>query len=135
MNIENILQVSGGGLEIQRLRLETIALNLANTFTTETEGVDLFQPLEVVVEGNSFSGEMSEMTLNAEVVERDVSPRLKFDPDHPHADLEGFVHMPNINPIDEMTNLTMATRAYEANVKVLNSAKTLALKAMEIGRG
>ena len=60
--------------------------------------------------------------------------RRVFEPDHPDADAEGFVLYPDIDPVTEMTNLLAATRAYEANVTVLNAAKAMAAKALEIGR-
>jgi len=66
----------------------------------------------------------------------DQSPdKLVYDPTHPDADEQGYVHMPNINIVTEMVDLITASRSYEANITALNAAKTMALKALEIGRG
>jgi flagellar basal-body rod protein FlgC len=62
-------------------------------------------------------------------------PKLIYDPTHPDADEQGYVHMPNINIVTEMVDLITATRSYEANVTALNAGKTMALKALEIGKG
>ena len=70
----------------------------------------------------------------AEIVRDDSPPRLVYDPSHPDANEEGYVAYPNINVVNEMVDLITASRAYEANVTALNAAKTMALKALEIGR-
>ena len=59
---------------------------------------------------------------------------MKYEPQHPHADDNGYVAMPNINPMEEMVNMISATRGYEANITALKAAKDMALKALEIGR-
>ena len=71
----------------------------------------------------------------AAVVEDPNPPRLEYDPEHPDADEEGFVAYPNIDLAKEMTDLITASRSYEANTTVINTAKSLYLKALEIGRG
>ena len=138
-----IFAISASGLDYQRLRMEVIATNLANANTTRAEGGKGFTPLEVVAStssgnfGKVFDDVAGESTLrgidSVHVIERDVQPRMKFDPAHPDADAQGFVHMPAINPVNEMTNLVEATRAYEANIKVLSAAKSMAARAMELG--
>ncbi|OUS29797.1 flagellar basal body rod protein FlgC [Gammaproteobacteria bacterium 45_16_T64] len=140
---DSIFAISQTGLDFQRLRMEVIATNLANANTTRTDGGKTFTPLEVVASTSSsnfgkvfddVSGEsMMRGIDNVNVIERDVTPRMKFDPAHPDADAQGFVHMPAINPINEMTNLVEATRAYEANIKVMSAAKSMAARALEIG--
>ena len=140
MEFGAIYEISGSGMEYQRLRLETIANNLANANTTRSASGGIYRPLEAVATTSSpsFSAIMQANeelvgVENMELVERNTQPRMVFDPGHPDANADGFVAMPNINPVDEMINLTAATRAYEANVRVLNAAKTMSLKALEIG--
>lgn len=70
----------------------------------------------------------------AAIVEDNSPPRLVYDPSHPDADANGYVHLPNINIVNEMVDMITASRAYEANVTVLNAAKAMTLKALEIGR-
>jgi len=140
---DSVFAISSSGLDYQRLRMEIIATNLANANTTRTDGGKGFTPLEAVASttsdnfGKVFDAVAGESTLrgieSVNVIERDVPPRMKFDPAHPDADAQGFVHMPGINPVNEMTNLVEATRAYEANIKVLSAAKSMAARAMELG--
>ena len=68
------------------------------------------------------------------IVSDESPPRLVYDPQHPDADGDGYVAMPNVNVVREMVDLVSATRAYEANITALNAAKQMALKALEIGR-
>jgi flagellar basal-body rod protein FlgC len=68
------------------------------------------------------------------IYEDQALPMMKYQPTHPHANDEGYVAMPNINPMEEMVNMISATRGFEANVTALKAAKEMALKALEIGR-
>ena len=141
MDYLSIFEISATGMEYQRARLETIASNMANANTTRTQNGRLYQPLEAVASTSAFDAAYSAIqgandlrgVEKIEIVERNVAPKKVFDPGHPDADAQGFISMPNINLIDEMTNLMTTTRAYEANVRVLNAAKTMALRAIEIG--
>ena len=69
------------------------------------------------------------------IVEDSLPPRMVYDPQHPDANSDGYVAMPNINVVTEMVDLISATRAYEANITAINAAKTMAMKALDIGRG
>ena len=69
----------------------------------------------------------------ARVVEDATAPRKTYDPKHPQADADGYVSMPNVNVIDEMVNMISASRSYQTNVEVMNTAKTLMLKALTLG--
>jgi flagellar basal-body rod protein FlgC len=71
----------------------------------------------------------------AAIVQDNSPDKLVYDPSHPDADPQGYVHLPNINIVTEMVDLITATRSYEANVTVLNAGKAMAMKALEIGRG
>lgn len=139
MDYTAIFEISGSGMDFHKLRLEAIAANMANANVTRPSNGVLYRPLEAVAATAGFNELVNDVEPSAwgvkdmQLVERQVSPRMVFDPSHPDANAEGFIELPNINPIDEMTNLMMATRAYEANVRVLNAAKTMALRALEIG--
>ena len=76
----------------------------------------------------------SEMCIRDRIVEDDSEGNKVYDPSHPDADEDGYVTYPNVNTVTEMTNMIDATRAYEANVTVLNSTKGMALKALDIGQ-
>lgn len=134
--------ISASGMEVQKVRLDTVALNLANVNTTRSGAGGPYQPLEVLV------GERTHLSFatmvqgyhgqyrGAEVVDivaQGGPPRLVHNPDHPDAGADGMVAFPNVNPVSEMVNLMETTRAYEANVRAINAAKTMALRALEIG--
>lgn len=135
--------ISASGMEVQKTRLDIVALNLANVNTTRSAAGGAYQPLEVVVgqrlhdRFDSLLNGYQRQILGAEVVDirpLSVEPRMVHDPEHPDADAEGYVAYPNINPVSEMMNLLETTRAYEANVRAVNVAKTMALRALEIGQ-
>ena len=144
MDYFNAFDISASGMAVQKVVLDTVALNLANVNTTRNASGGPYTPLQVVIAektGQSFESHMAgykpaQLNLGAEVAEIVPllsDPRLVHEPDHPDADADGFVAYPNINPVSEMVNLMQATRAYEANVRALNAAKTMALRALEIG--
>ncbi len=134
--------ISASGMAVQKVRLDTVALNLANVNTTRSVDGGPFKPLEVVVgekSGASFDTLVTgyqQQYRGVEVVDVrpvSVAPRMVHDPEHPDANSEGFVAFPNIDPVAEMVTLMETTRAYEANVRAVNAAKTMALKALDIG--
>lgn len=134
--------ISESGMAVQKIKLDTIALNLANVNTTRSASGGPYQPLEVVVAEKAdtrfdllVSG-WKRLQTGVEVVDirpKGVAPRMVHDPQHPDADGKGFVAYPNIDPVSEMVALMEATRAYEANVRAINAAKTMALRALELG--
>ncbi|AOQ23426.1 Flagellar basal-body rod protein FlgC [Moorella thermoacetica] len=145
MELLPALAISASGLTAERLRLDIIANNLANINTTRTpRGGPYRREVPVFAERlqeamGQLPGRLSSRAPGAGVevaaiVEDNSPPRLVYDPSHPDADANGYVHLPNINIVNEMVDMITASRAYEANVTVLNAAKTMTLKALEIGR-
>jgi flagellar basal-body rod protein FlgC len=129
------MDISASGLTAQRLRLDTIANNLANAETTRTvDGTPYRRQVPVFREVlDGISGDLG----GVEVVEivKDQSPfRMVYDPGHPDANPEGYVLYPNVNPVIEMTDMISATRSYEANLSVMNACKSMFLKALDISR-
>jgi flagellar basal-body rod protein FlgC len=143
MDYFSVFDISASGMEVQKVRLDTVALNLANVNTTRTSEGGPYKPLGVVIgekTGADFEGMFDSISRRylagakvATVEPLNVEPRLVYEPEHPDADEKGFVAYPNINPVSEMVKLMESTRAYEANVKAINAAKTMALRALEIG--
>lgn len=137
--------ISASGMSLERLRLEVAALNLANTHATQTTNGRPYAPLRVTAA--PISGRFDAMLtdrvdtlglrgVNAvSVIPMDNAPRMEYDPGNPAADERGFVALPPVNPVEEMVTVMTSTRAYEANVRALNAAKAMALKALEIGEG
>ena len=148
MNFFKAMDISASGLTAQRLRMDVISENIANQSTTRTANGTPYRRKYVVLQQNTgsspFAGALRLAMNKASVrkgvrairIGEDQSPfKLVYDPEHPDANEEGFVAMPNINIVDEMVDLVTATRAYQANVTALDAAKQMALKALEIGRG
>lgn len=142
MDVFNSLKISSSALKAQTIRLNTIASNIANIDTTRTPEGGPYQKKEVVFQSNGSFADNLEQSLKGSVQGVDVAairssqapPRMIYDPSHPDADSEGLVAKPNVNLVEEITDMTAATRAYEANVTVVKSVKRMALKALEIGR-
>ncbi len=129
--------ISAAGLTVEKLRMETAALNLANANSTAPPGVEPYRPMSVVNKAVSFSqqlvgGELSPMPEPA-VEPQLAAPRMVYDPAHPHADANGFVAYANVDSLTEMVTVMRATRAYEANIKAINAAKAMAQRALDIG--
>ncbi|MCM1992644.1 flagellar basal body rod protein FlgC [Oceanirhabdus seepicola] len=136
------MRISASGLAAERLRMDLIASNIANANTTR--GADGKPYRRKVAVFNEYmkdemgkNGEMKEelMGVRATEVVEDQSPfRSVYDPSHPDADDEGYVLMPNVNHLNEMADLMMANRAFEANMTCIEAQKQMFSKSLEIGR-
>jgi len=136
VQILQALQISASGLTAERFRLDLIANNVANVNTTRTEQGGPFQRRAAIFAERLDEARRAGGGVRVAAVSVDrTEPRLVFEPEHPDANTEGYVAYPNINIVQEMLDMITATRAYEANVTVLNASKGMFLKALEIGRG
>ena len=135
MDIEKILTISASGLEAQRLRMNIIAGNLANAQSTHSPEGGPYRRKDVVFSEilDSMSGKGSGEVQVSGVIEDQRPFQMVYDPQHPDANAEGYVQLPNVNLLEEMVNMMSASRSYEANVTAINSAKSMARKALEIG--
>jgi len=145
MNMFAAFDISAAGMNLERTRLDVAAVNLANANTTQGPDGQVFKPLRVVAHPNAaYTFDMmlngmqrlatgSATAFSVVVEPDDAPPRLVYEPGHPDANEKGFVAYPNISPVSEMVKLIGITRAYEANVRAMNIAKSMALKALEIG--
>ena len=151
MSLFGGIATSSSGLSAQQLRLDVISDNLANASTTRTAEGGPFQRSRVIFRPivsqpywrSPFLPESLDNGLGKGVkvnkIEKDTSPpRLVYDPTHPDAiktgPQQGYVQMPNVNVVNEMVDMIDASRAYEANVTLINGAKAMFTKALEIGR-
>jgi flagellar basal-body rod protein FlgC len=140
MNFLRLFEISSSGLYAQRKRLDVIASNLANLETTRAENGGPYRRKMVVMSTKAVEGFDQVLSSKLQGVEiddivEDDAPFMKvYDPGHPDADERGYVLMPNIDLIVEITNMLMAKRNFEANVTAVRSTKQMALKALEIGR-
>lgn len=144
MDLLTTLKISSSGIAAQKKRMAAISSNIANAQTTRTAEGGPYRKKEVVFGSEpareSFSeileGELdaqAEQVHAAEVISTDNPPILKYEPNHPEANEQGYVAYPNINVMEEMANMISASRAYEANINVMNTTKGMAMKALEIG--
>jgi flagellar basal-body rod protein FlgC len=143
----NSINISASGLTAEKLRMDVISRNIANVNTTRTaDGTPYRRQVVVFQEGDnnvSFSDYLNDASRRligsgvkvVGITEDDTPFKSVYDPGHPDADEKGYVEMPNVDVMTEMVNMISASRAYEANVTAINSAKSMALKALEIGRG
>ena len=138
------LDVSASALSAERLRMNVISSNLANAQTTRTPEGGPYRRKDPVFESKpaaSFQAVLQnqmEVPLHevkvADIVSDTKAPKMVYQPEHPDANPEGYVAMPNINSMEEMVNLITASRTYEANVTAMNITKSMMNKALEIGR-
>jgi flagellar basal-body rod protein FlgC len=139
------MRISSSGMTAQRMRMNTISSNIANINTTRTPEGGPYRRKDVVVEAMPDARSFGEILTNqpqrdlarvqvTDVISDTKAPLMKFDPNHPDANEDGYVAMPNINLMEEMANMITATRAYEANVSAMQATKDMALQALEIGR-
>ena len=145
MNFIDALHISASGLTSQRLRMNVISSNLANSNTTRTQEGGPYKRKDVVfasqpirksfqnIMASQINGRLSEVKV-VEIIEDTRPPLMKYDPQHPDANEKGYIALPNIKLIEEMVNMMSATRSYEANVTAVNATKKMAQKALEIGR-
>lgn len=145
MDIMSGMRVSASGMAAQRMRMNTISSNIANIHTTQTPEGGPYRRKDVILEAIPEAKSFGEILTSqpqrdvARVQVTDVTvdrkaPILKYEPDHPDANEEGYVAYPNINLMEEMANMIQATRAYEANVSAMNATKDMAMTSLELGR-
>lgn len=139
------MNVSASALTAGRTRMNLISSNLANANATRTPEGGPYKRKDAVFAAtpvqNPFNRVLDGATAQqvrkvevSEIVEDKNPPRLQYDPSHPDANPQGYVAMPNVNVVEEMTDMISATRSYEANVTAVQAAKSMAMKTLEIGK-
>ena len=152
MSLFSIFDVAGSAMTAQNKRLNVVASNLANADSAASSNGQAYKAKQVVFSTQSVGGEAmaggapagglngahgtyGTAGVRVSAVIEDQSPMRKvFEPGHPMADKEGFVTMPNVNVVEEMVNMISASRSYQNNVEMMNTAKTLLLKTLTIGQ-
>ena len=141
MSSFKIFDIAGSGLSAQSVRLNTVASNLANADSVSGDPSTVykarhpvFQAIQQQMQGASDMGTQSEATVRvAGIVESQAAPQMRYDPGNPLANAQGNVYAPNVNVIEEMTDMISASRAYQDNVEVLNTSKDLMLATLKLG--
>ena len=143
MNFLDSLNISATGLSAQRLRMNLISSNMANVNTTRTETGEPYKRKDVVFEtaqNNGFREVLDEQLSNrgrgvkvAAIIEDEKPFITKYEPDHPDADENGYIRLPNVNIVEEMVNMISASRSFEANATAIRTTKDMAGTALDIG--
>jgi len=135
MSLFNIFDISSSAMSAQSTRLNTVASNIANADSTPAPGGQVYRSKQVVFQAVPLaSGDGPAKVQVAGIVESSAALRTVFDPNHPRADGEGYVSLPNVNVVEEMVNMLSASRSYQTNVEIMNTAKTMLLKTLTLGQ-
>ena len=135
MSMLKIFDVSGSAVSAQTQRLNVVASNLANADTVAGPDGSAYKARQVVFQ-TTLMGEVGAAGVRvSNVTEDQTVGRRVHDPKHPAADAQGYVTYSNVNPIEEMVNMISASRSYQNNVEVMNTAKSLMLKTLQLGQG
>ncbi|WP_283745347.1 flagellar basal body rod protein FlgC [Sideroxydans sp. CL21] len=134
MSLFNIFNIAGSAMTAQSQRLNVVASNLANVDSATGPDGKPYRAKQVVFSTVPTVGQPGEGVKVAAVVEDNSPMKVVYDPKHPMADAQGYVTMPNVNPVDEMVNMISASRSYQNNVDVMNTSKTLLIKTLTLGQ-
>jgi flagellar basal-body rod protein FlgC len=142
LGVFSALEVTASGLSAERIRMNTIASNLANVRTTRTSEGGPYKRLDPLFEainierlqGAPSTAEGVSLVNVQRIVEDQRQGTMVYEPGHPDANAEGYVEYPNVNAVEEMVNMITASRAYEAGVTSLETVKQMGRSAIEIGR-
>lgn len=134
MSMFNILGVSGSAISAQAQRLNVVASNLANADAVAGPDGKAYKARQVLFQSMPGTDAGTAGVKVQTIRESTAEHRRTLDPSHPSADAEGYVTHSNVNPVEEMVNMISASRSYQNNVEVMNTAKTLMLKTLQMGQ-
>ncbi len=144
MSLLSIFDVSGSAMSAETVRLNTTASNLANAQSVTSNFADTYRARHPVFATAGVAGAEGDSTFtNTDegrgvkvlgIVESNAPLTMRYEPDHPLANEDGYVAYPNVNVVQEMADMISATRAFQMNVEVLNSARTLAERVLTLGQ-
>ena len=137
-SFDTIKDIAATGMAAQRLRVQLTATNIANSETTRTPEGGPYRKKEPVFQVVPLAQDQPGspvLGVGVSAIQTSQDPFIsKFDPNHPDADADGMVQYPNVNPVEEMVNLTEASRSFEANVAVVRAVRTMELSAQDLLR-
>ena len=137
MSLFNIFDVAGSALEAQSVRLNTTSSNLANANSISSSTGNTYRarhPLFAPMLDEFAEQDASVGVRITGIVESQAPLRSEYNPEHPMADAEGFIYLPNVNVVEEMANMISASRSYQTNIEVMNSAKQMLLRTIALGQ-
>lgn len=134
MSLFNVFDVASSAMQSQSVRLNAVASNLANVESATSSNGQPYRARQVVFQVAQVGKSEGATGVKVAAVMEDQSPaRLVYQPQHPLADANGYVAMPNVNAVEEMANMISASRSYQTNVEVMNTAKTLLQRTLSLG--
>jgi flagellar basal-body rod protein FlgC len=134
MSMFSIFNVSGSAISAQSQRLNVVASNLANADAVAGPDGQGFKARQVVFQTTPMGSEASSGVKVSAITESDAPFKRVHNPNHPSADAQGYVNYSNVNPVEEMVNMISASRSYQNNIEVMNTAKSLLLKTLQMGQ-
>lgn len=140
MSLFNVFDISGSGMSAQSVRLNTTASNIANADSISSSVDKTYRarhPIFAAEMQKAAAGQNSSPSVGVEVlgiVESDRPLNVEYSPNHPMADKDGYIYKPNVNVIEEMTNMISASRAYQTNVQLAESAKSMVSRTLTLGQ-
>jgi len=147
MSLMNIFDIAGSGMSAQSVRLNTTSSNIANAESVASNTDETYRArhpvfaaqLQSAMQNSPFDFAADQLKAGAGVdvlgiVESDAPLQLRYEPHHPQADENGYVSYPNVNIVEEMANMISASRSFQNNVDVMNSAKQMMQQALTLGR-
>lgn len=134
MSLFTVFKVAGSAVTAQSQRLNVVASNLANADSVAGPDGQPYKARQVVFQTQLMEADPASAGVRvAQLVEDNAAPRRVHNPEHPLADEQGYVTMSNVNPVEEMVNMISASRSYQTNVDVMNTAKNLLQKTLQLG--
>lgn len=146
MGLNRIIDIAGSGMNAQSVRLNTTASNIANAESASSSAEGVYRGRHPVFaaayhnmlghpDSTNLSGDEASAGVNVlGIVESDAPLQMRFEPNHPLADEQGYVFYPNVNVVEEMTNMISASRSFQVNVEIMNSAKQMVQRVLTLGQ-
>ena len=142
MSSFNVFDIAGSGMSAESVRLNTVASNLANADSVSGDPTQVYQAKHPVFQSvqalgaaaNQLSQQASASVKVSGIASNTAAPEARYDPSNPLANSDGYVYSPNVNVVEEMTDMISASRAYQNNVEVMNTARNLMLDTLKLGQ-
>jgi flagellar basal-body rod protein FlgC len=146
MGLNRIMDIAGSGMNAQSVRLNTTASNIANAESAASSADNVYRGRHPIFaaayhnmlghpDSTNLSGDEASAGVNVlGIVESDAPLQMRYEPNHPLADEQGYVFYPNVNVVEEMTNMISASRSFQVNIEVMNSAKQMVQRVLTLGQ-
>ena len=134
MSLMRAFEIGSTGLVAQSIRLNTTASNIANVETLEGPDGRPYRGRPVVFRTTPIQGTPGAGVEVANIVENDAPLRKEYKPGHPRADAQGYIEMPNVNPVEEMVNMISASRSYQMNLELMSNTRLLVTRTLSMGK-